>query len=171
MVFAPIFFCSVTQSCLTLCNPMDCSTLGFPVHHQLPELAQTMSIKLGCHPTISSSVVPFSSCLQSFPATGSFRNGGQSIGATASASVLFICVLILKLPCKKCIFFHCYKFIINLLICCFDVSCYIKQNIFNLSSFNNTIIIFWYCYGSAAKFQYMFWCEFILCILSLLLSI
>ena len=33
--------CSVTQSCPTLCNPMDCSTPGFPVHHQLPELAQT----------------------------------------------------------------------------------------------------------------------------------
>ena len=34
-------FSSVTQSCLTLCNLMDCSTPGFPVHHQLPELAQT----------------------------------------------------------------------------------------------------------------------------------
>ena len=33
--------CSVTQSCLTLCNLIDCSTSGFPVHHQLPELAQT----------------------------------------------------------------------------------------------------------------------------------
>ena len=32
---------SVTQSCLTLCDPMDCSTPGFPVHHQLPELTQT----------------------------------------------------------------------------------------------------------------------------------
>ena len=32
---------SVAQSCLTLCNPMDCSTPGFPVHHQLPEFAQT----------------------------------------------------------------------------------------------------------------------------------
>ena len=32
---------SVTKSCPNLCNPMDCSTLGFPVHHQLPELAQT----------------------------------------------------------------------------------------------------------------------------------
>ena len=47
-----------------------------------------------CHPTISSSVVPFSSCLQSFPASGSFpmnplfAAGGQSIGASASASVL-----------------------------------------------------------------------------------
>ena len=34
-------FSSVAQSCLTLCDPMDCSTPGFPVHHQLPELAQT----------------------------------------------------------------------------------------------------------------------------------
>ena len=47
-----------------------------------------------CHPTISSSVVPFSSCPQSFPASGSFPVsqffswGGQSIGASASASVL-----------------------------------------------------------------------------------
>ena len=47
-----------------------------------------------CHPTISSSVVPFSSCLQSFPASGSmqmsqlFAWGGQSTGASASASVL-----------------------------------------------------------------------------------
>ena len=47
-----------------------------------------------CHPTISSSVVPFSSHLQSFPASGSFPvsqffpSGGQSIGASASASVL-----------------------------------------------------------------------------------
>ena len=47
-----------------------------------------------CHPTISSSVIPFSSCLQSFPASGSFPMsqfftwGGQSTGASASASVL-----------------------------------------------------------------------------------
>ena len=34
-------FSSVAQLCLTLCNPMDCSTLGLPVLHQLPELAQT----------------------------------------------------------------------------------------------------------------------------------
>ena len=46
-----------------------------------------------CHPTISSSVVPFSSCLQSFPASGSFpksqlfASGGQNIGVSASASV------------------------------------------------------------------------------------
>ena len=47
-----------------------------------------------CHPTISSSVVPFSSCFQSFPASGSFQmsqlftSGGQNIGVSASASVL-----------------------------------------------------------------------------------
>ena len=47
-----------------------------------------------CHPTISSSVIPFSSCPQSFPASGSFQmsllftSGGQSIGISASASVL-----------------------------------------------------------------------------------
>ena len=53
-----------------------------------------MSIELVRHPTISSSVVPFSSRLQSFPASGSFpmsqffAQGGQSIGVSASASVL-----------------------------------------------------------------------------------
>ena len=41
-IFPPsVQFSSVTQSCPTLCNPMDCSMPGFPVHHQLPELAQT----------------------------------------------------------------------------------------------------------------------------------
>ena len=39
-------FSSVTQSCQTLCNPMNCSTPGLPVHHQLPELAQTQAIEL-----------------------------------------------------------------------------------------------------------------------------
>ena len=34
-------FSSVAQSCLTLCDPVDCSMPGFPVHHRLPELAQT----------------------------------------------------------------------------------------------------------------------------------
>ena len=38
---ALVQFSSVAQSCLTLCDPMDCSTPGLPVHHQLPELAQT----------------------------------------------------------------------------------------------------------------------------------
>ena len=57
---------------------------GLPVHHQLPELAQTHVHQVS--DAISSSVIPFSSCLQSFPASGSFHmsqlfiSGGQSIG-------------------------------------------------------------------------------------------
>ena len=88
-------FSSVTQSCLTLCDPMDCSTPGLPVHHQLPEFTQTQRpLSQWCHPAISSSVVPFSSHLQSFPASESFPrsqffvSGGQSIGVSASPSVL-----------------------------------------------------------------------------------
>ena len=87
--------CSVTQSFSTVCDPMNCSTPGFPVLHYLLELAQTQCLSSRwCHPTISSSVAPFSSCPQSFPASGSFpisqlfSTGGQSTGASASASVL-----------------------------------------------------------------------------------
>ena len=39
--------CLITQSCLTLCNPMDCSAPGFPVHHQLLELTQTYVHRVG----------------------------------------------------------------------------------------------------------------------------
>ena len=91
--FYSVQFSSVLQSCLMLCDPMDYSTPGFPVHHQLWELAQTPS-SLWCHPTISSSVIPYSSCLQSSPASGSFAmsqffpSGGSSIGVSASTSVL-----------------------------------------------------------------------------------
>ena len=86
-------FSSVTQSCPTLCNPMDCSTPGFPVHPQLPTCSNSCPLSWCCHATISSSVIPFSSCLQSSPASGSFpmsnfTSGGQSIVASASASVL-----------------------------------------------------------------------------------
>ena len=88
-------FSSVTQLCPTLCDPMNHSTPGLPVHHQLPEFTQTNPCPSSrwCHPTISSSVVPFS-CPQSFPASGSFPMsqlftwGGQSIGVSASTSVL-----------------------------------------------------------------------------------
>ena len=73
---------------------MDCIIRGFPVLHQLPELAQTHPLSWRCHPTISFFVIPFSSYLQSFPASGSllmsqlFVSGGPSIGVSASASVL-----------------------------------------------------------------------------------
>ena len=78
-----------------MCDPMDCRTSGFPVHYQLREITQNSCPSYRwCHPTISSSVVPFTSCLQSFPASGSFpmsqffTSDGQSIGVSASVSVL-----------------------------------------------------------------------------------
>ena len=57
-------FRSVTQSCLTFCDPMDCSTPGFPVHHQLQELAQTHVHQVGgviqpSHPLLSPSPPAF----------------------------------------------------------------------------------------------------------------
>ena len=62
---------------------------GFPVLHYLSGVSNSYPLSQWCHPTISSPVVPFSSCLQSFPASGSFQmsqlfaSGGQSIGASA----------------------------------------------------------------------------------------
>ena len=65
-------FSSVVQSCLTLCDPMNCSMPGFPVHHQLSELAQNSCSLSGWYsPTIWSSVIPFSSHLQFFLHQGS----------------------------------------------------------------------------------------------------
>ena len=86
-------FSSVAQSCPTLCDPMNCSTPGLPVHHQLPEFTQTHVHRVG-DAIQPSSVIPFSSCPQSLQASGSlqmsqfFASGGQSIRASVSASVL-----------------------------------------------------------------------------------
>ena len=65
--------CSVTKLCLTLCNPMDCSISGFPVLHSLRVCSNSYPLSQWCHPIISSSVAPFPSCLQSFPASGLFQ--------------------------------------------------------------------------------------------------
>ena len=79
--------------CLTHCDPMDCSTPGFPVHHQLPRLLKLMSVLV----MLSNHLIlccPFCSCPQSLSASGSFPTsrfftaGGQSIGVSASASFL-----------------------------------------------------------------------------------
>ena len=60
--------CSFAQSCPTLCYPMDWSMPGFPVlHHSPGACSNSCPLSQWCHPTISSSVIPFSSCLQSFP--------------------------------------------------------------------------------------------------------
>ena len=85
--------CLVTQPCPTLSNLMNCSTTGFPVLHYLPEFTQIpCSLNWWCHPTISSSVIPFS-CLQSFPASECFlmrqllASGDPNPGASAPASI------------------------------------------------------------------------------------
>ena len=82
--------CSVVQSCLILCNPMD-----FSVLHYLPEFAQTRVQWVSDAIQPSHLLLPhLSSCPQSFPASGSFpmsqlfASGGQSIGASVSALVL-----------------------------------------------------------------------------------
>ena len=79
---------------LALCNAVGCSTPGFPVHHcLLGACSNSCPLSRSCHPTFSSSVVHFSSCPQSFPASGSFQmsqlfsSGGQSTGVSASTSV------------------------------------------------------------------------------------
>ena len=86
--------CSFAWLCLTLCDPMVAWGLQ---HGRLPcpslsprTCSNSCPLSQWCHPTISSSVIPFSSHLQSFPASGSFPmnqffpSGGQSIGALAS---------------------------------------------------------------------------------------
>ena len=83
---------SVAQSCPTLCDPMDCRMPGFPVHHQLLEPTQLMSIVLVmpsnhlilCHPfLLLPSIFPAS---RSFPMSQFFASGGQSIGFSFSRS-------------------------------------------------------------------------------------
>ena len=88
--------CSVTKLCPTLCNPMDGSMPSSSVLCYLLELAQIHVhwVRNACYLAISSSVTPFSFCLQSFPAAESFpvswlcASGDQSVGASALASVL-----------------------------------------------------------------------------------
>ena len=80
--------------CLTLCNPMDCSTPGLPVHHQLQEFAQTHAHGVSDaiqppHPLLSPSPLAFNlSQHQSFPRRQFFTLDGQSMGISASTSVL-----------------------------------------------------------------------------------
>ena len=90
-------FSSVAQSCRLFATPW---TTAPPCDGQAscpsptPRASNSSSLSWWCYPTISSSVVAFSSCLQPFPASGSFQmswlfaSGGQSIGVLASASVL-----------------------------------------------------------------------------------
>ena len=82
----------VIKSCSTLCDPMDCSMPGFPVLHYLLEFAQTHVHWVSdaiqpSHPLSFLSLAFNLSQLESFPMSQLFSSGGQSIGASASASV------------------------------------------------------------------------------------
>ena len=90
----PVQFSSVTQSCLTLCDPMDCSMPGFPVHHELLDFTQTQVHWVGdaiqpSHPCCLL-LLPPQSFLASgvFPVSQFFTSGGQNTGASVSASDL-----------------------------------------------------------------------------------
>ena len=90
-------FSSVPQSCPTLCDPMDCSTPGLPVHHQLPELTQTHVPRVGdaiqpSHPLSSPSPPTFNLSQHQgfFPMSRFFASGGQSIGVSCPLLALFL---------------------------------------------------------------------------------
>ena len=67
-------FSSVTHSCPTLCNPMDCSTRGLPVHHQLPELTQTHVHRVGGTIQPSNPLYPLLLLPSIFPSIRVFSN-------------------------------------------------------------------------------------------------
>ena len=88
------FLQMVTQSCLILYDPMDCSMPGFPVLHYVPDFAQTHIHWVSDATQSSHPLLPPSPPALSFPTSGSFTmsqlfaSGGLRIGASASASVL-----------------------------------------------------------------------------------
>ena len=90
----PVHFSSVTQLCPTLCDPHGLQQARSPCPSPTPSLLKLMSIESVMPSNHLTSVVPFSSHLQSFSASGSFQmteffaSGGQSIGVSASGSVL-----------------------------------------------------------------------------------
>ena len=90
VVYVCVQFSSVAQSCPTLCDPWTAQHARLPCPSPTPgACSNPCPLSQWCHPTISSSVIPFS-CLQSFPASGSFpmswlfASGDQHIGALAS---------------------------------------------------------------------------------------
>ena len=86
--------CTVAKSCLTPCNPMDCSTPGFPVLHYLLHFAQThvhWAVTSSNHLILCHHLLLLPSILPSirvFSSESAFQSGGQGIGSSASASVL-----------------------------------------------------------------------------------
>ena len=94
-LYPSVHFSSIAQLCLTLCSLYGLQHARPPCPSPTSKVySNSCPLSQWCHPTTSSSVIPFSSCPQSFPALGSFpmsqffASGGQSIGVSASASVL-----------------------------------------------------------------------------------
>ena len=86
-------FSSVTQLCLTLCDPMNHSMPGLPVHHQHPKFTQTHVHRVSdaiqpSHPMSPSSLPQSLPASKSFPVSQLFSWGGQSTGVSALASFL-----------------------------------------------------------------------------------
>ena len=100
----------VAKSCLTFCDTMNCSMPGFPVLHCLPEFAQTFVHWIGNAIQPITSIIPLSSCPQSFPTSWSFpmswlfASGGQNIGASASATVFPVTIQLDSLRIEGLIF-------------------------------------------------------------------
>ena len=143
-------FSSVAQLCLALWDPMDCSLSGFPVHQPTPGVcSNSRPLSRWCHPTISASVIPFSSRLQSFPASGSFPMsqffalGGQSIRVSASTSVH-------PMTTQDCIYIcNCYIFFL-------DRSHYVMSFLISCNSLYFKVYFIWY--------EYWYSCFILICL-------
>ena len=103
-------FSSVTQLCLTLCKPMDCSTSGLPVRHQLPELLKLMSTEsvmpsnhlILCHPLL---LLP-----SIFPSIRIFPNESDSHQAAKVRVSIACCSNSFKIPIHSFVCLVFYKF-------------------------------------------------------------
>ena len=124
--------CPVPKLYLPLCDPRDCGTPGFPVLHYLPEFAQTHVHQVGDaiqppHPLLP----PFSFCLQSFPASGSFPKSWLFISGVQRFSLVFSFIysrVFMSIPVSQFIlpptFPPCCPHTFSLHLCLYTISLY-----------------------------------------------
>ena len=99
-------YCSVSKTCLTLCDPGGLPGFCPPLSPRV--CSNSSPLSWWSHPTISFSIVPFSSCLHSFSASGSFpisqllTSGGPSVGASASVLPMNVLSLVAQLCLTLC---------------------------------------------------------------------
>ena len=111
MLFLHSQFSSVAQSCPTLCDPMDCSTKGFPVHHQLQELAQNHVHRVGdaiqpSNPLLSPSPPAFNLSKHQFSQFSSVSSTQASLSITNSRSLLKLMSIESVMPSNLLILCH-----------------------------------------------------------------